>query len=454
MDEEEPIELTEEETLVVLSFDPSGAMEDLSESTGLPIDQVELLVERLSRLGVLEKNALDPATNPVEDDAGGDLIALLDDSLADLLPSDRRERVKTIPREEEDDPAPRAAARVPALAKEVPRAQDVVPRLLDAARLDRKEKAERDDAKKKDDDEAAAKKDAKDAAEKATDEASGDQKKDDAKGDESKEKSDESADAKDVDDVDDAKDEEKAEEEESPDAAVKTREYHKLYETTLHPLSADERVALAKTETGDVLFALCFAPEPEVVHALFENMAAGLDHARLIAFHHRSSRGLELLVVRASFARDPMIYRRLLRNPGLTDGQLKRLLMGKRLMEVYKTSLDREAPEKTRVAARGLLRQRFTAASPEERIELVWNTEGRVLVLLTGCTFDSKMTTILCQKQFVSVMLVQSLARFSATPPTVIAAMLRSPMVKRQPHLRNMILQHQNTPGDLKRRGG
>jgi hypothetical protein len=49
-------------------------------------------------------------------------------------------------------------------------------------------------------------------------------------------------------------------------------------------------------------------------------------------------------------------------------------------------------------------------------------------------------------------MLIQSLARFPATPPQLIAHLLRQPLVKRQAHLKNQLLAHSNTPADAKRR--
>ena len=76
------------------------------------------------------------------------------------------------------------------------------------------------------------------------------------------------------------------------ETAETTREYKKLFETEIHPLPVDQRVALAATATGARLFALCFDPEPVVISAMFENTGTTAEHARLIAFHHRG-RGLD-----------------------------------------------------------------------------------------------------------------------------------------------------------------
>jgi hypothetical protein len=236
------------------------------------------------------------------------------------------------------------------------------------------------------------------------------------------------------------------------EAADQTREYQKLYATEMHPLPTDERVALATTSTGPHLFALCFDPEPPVIGAIFENGSATVEHARLVAFHHRTARGLEELVRRTYLANDPLVHRRLVRNPATNEAMFRRLVGGKRLLEIYKMSLDRDVPDKSRSTARALFRTKFTTASPEERVEIVWATEGRVLMAMAGLTFDSRTTSILCSRNYASIMLIQSLARFPATPPQLIAHLLRQPLVKRQVHLKNQLLSHPNTPSDAKRR--
>lgn len=246
--------------------------------------------------------------------------------------------------------------------------------------------------------------------------------------------------------------EEEAEVDPAPEKPEETREYRKLFEMELRPLSIDERAALAKVTTGARLFALCFDPDPGVIAALLDNAATTLEHARLAAFHHRDSRGLEELMARAALAADAQVSRRLIHNPATTEAMLRRLLGNKRLLEVYRLLLDRDLPERSRLAVRTLFRARYARASPEERVELVWTTEGRVLALIPDLTFDGRTTQILCTKSFVSVMLIQSLARFSAAPPALLAHLLRQPMVKRQVHLKNQLLKHPNTPSDAKRK--
>jgi hypothetical protein len=230
-----------------------------------------------------------------------------------------------------------------------------------------------------------------------------------------------------------------------------SRNHRQIYETQFHPLPRDQRIEAAHTETGARLMALCFDHEPAVVRAVLENPEAGLAHARLIAFHHRNAVGLDMLAAKNELARDTQVQRYLLRNPQLSEALLKRLIMPKRLVMVYKTTGDRDIPEQTRVRARHVLRAKFATAQAEERFELVWTTEGRCLPQLTGCTFDSRTTSLLTAKVYTSTILVQNLARFSACPPILLAHLLKQPFVKRQTHLKQLILQHPNTPGDAKR---
>jgi hypothetical protein len=239
-----------------------------------------------------------------------------------------------------------------------------------------------------------------------------------------------------------------------PARALVEADHRKRFETTLRPLEPDARAHLAATSAdGPTLLALCFDPDLAVIRALFDNPNVGLEHARLAAFHHRSMTGLDVLASRGDLLRDAQVQRRLLRNPMLGETLLRRLLKPRRLLEVYKLTNDRDVPERSRSSARAMFRQKFTTAEPEERCEIIWSTEGRVLVMLTGCTFDSRTTAMLCGRPVLSIQLIQSLARFPATPPMILTHLLKQPLVKRQAHLRNMLLQHPNAPSDVKRKG-
>ncbi len=135
----------------------------------------------------------------------------------------------------------------------------------------------------------------------------------------------------------------------------------------------------------------------------------------------------------------------------LSEPLLRRILMPRRLVDIYKVTLDRDVPERSRTASRGMLRTKFTNAESEDRVQLIWNTEGRVLMNLSGLTIDSKSTAIICGRPIISVMLVQNFCRFAATPPAIIHHCLKQPMIRRQVHLRNQLLKHPNCPSEAKR---
>jgi hypothetical protein len=229
--------------------------------------------------------------------------------------------------------------------------------------------------------------------------------------------------------------------------------YRHIYETRLRPLEVGSREQAARHAAGSELFAWCLDPLPQVVAALLDNPQFGLDHARSLAQHHTTDRGLEILTRRAQFMRDSHVQRRLLQNTQTPDVALDRVLRLKRLIDVYRLSIDRDLPERSRVRVRSRLRPFFTRAEPEDRAALIIKTEGRCLVNLSGCTFDARLTQMLCAQTIVSTLFIQNLARFSATPPALIAKLLRSPTVQRQPPLRMLLARHPNAGSDAKRRG-
>ncbi len=224
------------------------------------------------------------------------------------------------------------------------------------------------------------------------------------------------------------------------------------YAAQFRQLAPAERRAIAKDADDPDLLTLCLDPDPAVIGAILANPRSGLFHARRIALHHRSSAGIDLLCRRAELFRDSLVQRNLLRNPQLAETILQRITAGKQLADVHKLCLDREIPEQSRLKLRADLRRRFGNSSADEKVELVMRTEGRVLSLLSGCTFDAKSAATLAQRTITSLVLVQNLARFPATPPVVLARLVALPMVSRQPAIKQLVLRHPNLPGDAKRR--
>ncbi len=243
-----------------------------------------------------------------------------------------------------------------------------------------------------------------------------------------------------------------APEAEDPQEALDDLGYRKMYETELRKLERDERLTLAKRAKDPQLLALCFDLDPHVIQAILDNPQSGLRHARLAARHHGTSAGLEHIAKRAPILGDPQVQRALLRNPQLTEVLCKKILMPKRMPDSYKATIDVDIPERTRAFARGVLRGKFAMAQGEERAGLISSTEGRVLAVLTGLTLDGRATAILAARTYTSVLFVQNLARWGACPPVLLAHLLKQPLVRRQQHLRNMVLRHPNVPADAKRK--
>jgi hypothetical protein len=219
-----------------------------------------------------------------------------------------------------------------------------------------------------------------------------------------------------------------------------------LFETRLHQLSEDTRAGLATTAVEPELSALCFDPVPQVIARVLGNPHCGLVHARLIAAHHGNAVGIDALAARAEFLHDKEVQRLLLRNPQSPAHLLRRLLLTRRLSELYRIGQDREVTDRVRATARELLRERFATGSPEERVELIVITEGRALASLSGLSLDGRTIALLCARPPVSMLLVENLARWPASPPVLLAHLLAQPMVQRAPQLRAMVKRHPNAP--------
>ena len=236
---------------------------------------------------------------------------------------------------------------------------------------------------------------------------------------------------------------------------AETLRLRQLFERKLHGLAAESRVSFALNAEDPVLSALCFDPLPSVAAQLLSNPRFGLHHARLMAAHHPHPSALQALGGREAFLRDAEVQRLLLRNVQLPASLLQRLLGPRRLLELFKLSVSRELPEKNQRATRENLRHKFAnSAAPEEKVELLFHSEGRVLVQLVGLPLDQKTAALLCGRTFTSLLLVQNLARWGATPPTVLTHLLKQPIVKHQPQLRTALLQHPNAPSGARHPDG
>jgi len=248
--------------------------------------------------------------------------------------------------------------------------------------------------------------------------------------------------------------EREAEEEPAQATAAAVRRlasFRQLYEGELHHLEVDRRRALAHEAEDPVLAALCLDPDPGVVRGVLENGRAGLEHARLIAEHHRNPMGLEAVVARAELGRDAQVRRLLLRNPQASDAILRRVLAPLPLGKLFQVNLSRENTERAKRLAREVFRQRWQQSQGEETAGLVFQTEGRCLLLLIGLHLDQAATAFLCRRTYTSSLLVQNLARFPTTPPALIKHLFQQSIVRRAPHLKRLLTQHPNCPGEVKR---
>ena len=252
---------------------------------------------------------------------------------------------------------------------------------------------------------------------------------------------------------DDEEAEEGAETEEALQKAEARNEadYRKIYMTMFAQQPRDFRLKAAMEESGPELLSLCFDPDPQIIYALLVNPHAGLNHARMVAFHHRTQMGLEAISRRADYIKDTLVQRRLLRNPQLPITILNKVMSPKMLGDVYKIAIDRDVPERTRGLVRDILRKKFLLAASDEKAALLWKTEGRCLVILVQVTLDMHTTNILCSKNNYSIIFIQNLARWSATPPALLAHLLKLNMVRRNIGLAKMLLKHPNVPAEAKR---
>jgi hypothetical protein len=209
---------------------------------------------------------------------------------------------------------------------------------------------------------------------------------------------------------------------------------------------APEQPPSPEGATHRELFERTLHALPAVIQRVLENPRAGLVHARLVAAHHLNPVGLEALAARVAFQRDPEVQRLLLRNIQSSDPLVRRLLSSRRLVEVYNAGHSPELPERHRRTARDLLRSRFAAASPDERVELIVVTEGRVLQALSGLALDGRAVALLCARTFTSALLVENLGRWPGAPPPLIAHLLKQPIARQAPPLRALLKRHPNCP--------
>jgi hypothetical protein len=236
-----------------------------------------------------------------------------------------------------------------------------------------------------------------------------------------------------------------------PTTRERTATLRRLFQADLAPLDTDARVARAREAEGDLLLALCFDPHPRVIQAVLDREGAGLEHARLVAAHHRTATGLGHLGTRAALLRDRQVQRLLFRNPQIPDLLFSRAVQAKRMADVYRLALSRDVTERVKANARKAFREKFRQGTAEERVALLFSTEARCLNLLVGLSLDGRSASLLIGRPIHSTLFVQNLARWPATPPNVLVHLAKQPLVQRAPALKTLLQRHPNAPSQLKR---
>ena len=220
----------------------------------------------------------------------------------------------------------------------------------------------------------------------------------------------------------------------------------RLFEERLSQFPGDSRTRLAGQVGDPELQALCFDPLPNVARALLDNPRFGLVHARLLAAHHSHPTGLAALAKKDVFLRDAEVQRMLLRNVQTPGVLLQRIFSQRRLLDLFQLAVGRELPEKNKIASREALRARWQQASSDEKVDTLFRTEGRLLAQLIGLGLDQKSASLFCHRTVTSLLLVQNLARWAGTPPSVLAHLIKQAVVKNQPQVKMLLLRHPNLP--------
>lgn len=221
-----------------------------------------------------------------------------------------------------------------------------------------------------------------------------------------------------------------------------TRPDRERYARHFAGISIPDRIALAQSTTDDkILRALCFDFDPKVMSAILCNDRSGLQHARLLAEHHPTTLGLELLTRYPHFLIDAKVRAMLLRNAVASDGLLRRTLASCTLELRYQLFLGHEKTERATKITKAAVREKFPTASPEERAQLIIRTEGRCLPVLVSLPIDRPTAKVLCAVEYPSLQLVINLTNFAGTPRNVLEHFLRKSVVQRSPAARHAITQ-------------
>ena len=125
---------------------------------------------------------------------------------------------------------------------------------------------------------------------------------------------------------------------------------------------------------------------------------------------------------------------------------LQRIFHQRRLLDLFQLSVGREMPEKNKLASREALRGRWSSGMSEEKVDVLFRTEGRLLAQLVGLAMDQKSAALFCHRTVTSLLLVQNLARWAGRHPRCSRHLLKQAVVRNQPQVRMLLLRHPNLP--------
>ena len=152
------------------------------------------------------------------------------------------------------------------------------------------------------------------------------------------------------------------------------------------------------------------------------------------------------MATRSAFLGDREVQRLLLRNNQSPETIVRRLLAMRTLPQIFESCQSHDLPERHRHTSRIVLRSRFAGASPDERVHLILTTEGRALGTLSGLALDGRSVALLCARGPTSPLLAENLASWPASPPDLIAHLLKQTLVRQSPTLKLLLRRHPNCP--------
>lgn len=200
-----------------------------------------------------------------------------------------------------------------------------------------------------------------------------------------------------------------------------------------HGAPIDIRVQSARTATATALDALCGDPSPQVITAVIANPGFGFRQARLIAAHHQTTTGLEMLP--PNVLADDGVRTGLLRNALASPALLQRALRVCQVQQLLPLLSGHECGAHARLPLGQVYQQKFQGLDPDAQAGFILTTEGRCLPYLGEVRLGADVGRKLCvlPDANFTVLLIDNLTKFSGTPRSVLERLLRLPIVHRNP---------------------